>query len=61
MFEPFVIVVLESLNCPQCEKMDVKIEQSLLKRVHICSCGSVVEHCVSSARVVGSIPREYTY
>ncbi len=26
-----------------------------------CSCGSVVEHCVSSAKVVGSIPREHTY
>ncbi len=24
-----------------------------------CSCGSVVEHCVSSAKVVGSIPREH--
>ncbi len=23
------------------------------------SCGSVVEHCVSSAKVVGSIPREH--
>ncbi len=22
MFEPFLIVVFESLNCPQCEKMD---------------------------------------
>ncbi len=26
-----------------------------------CSCGSVVEHCVSSAKVVGSISREHTY
>ncbi len=26
-----------------------------------CSCGSVVEHCISSAKVVGSIPREHTY
>ncbi len=26
-----------------------------------CSCGSVVEHCVSSAKAVGSIPREHTY
>ncbi len=24
MFEPFLIVVFESLNCPQCEKMDLK-------------------------------------
>ncbi len=24
-----------------------------------CSCDSVVEHCVSSAKVVGSIPREH--
>ncbi len=36
MFEPFLIVMLESLNCPQCEKMDLKIIQSLLKRVQIC-------------------------
>ncbi len=26
-----------------------------------CSCGSVVEHCVCSAKAVGSIPREHTY
>ncbi len=26
-----------------------------------CSCGSVVEHCVSSTNVMGSIPREHTY
>ncbi len=26
----------ESLSCPQCEKMDLKIIQSLLERVHIC-------------------------
>ncbi len=26
-----------------------------------CSCGSVVEHCVSSVKVVGSIPREHMY
>ncbi len=27
--------------------------------INTCSCGSVVEHCVSSAKVVGSIPREH--
>ncbi len=27
----------------------------------LCSCGSVIEQCVSSAKVVGSIPREHTY
>jgi len=36
MFEPFLIVLFESLNCPQCEKMDLKIIQSLLERVQIC-------------------------
>ncbi len=36
MFEPFLIVVFESINCPQCEKMDLKIMQSLLERVQIC-------------------------
>ncbi len=36
MFEPFLIVVFESINCPQCEKMDLKIIQSLLERVEIC-------------------------
>ncbi len=30
-----------------------------LKRNKKCSCGSVVEHWVSSAKVVGSIPREH--
>ncbi len=36
MFEPFLIFVFESINCPQCEKMDLKIIQSLLERVQIC-------------------------
>ncbi len=36
MFEPFLIVVFESINCPQCENMDLKIIQSLLERVQIC-------------------------
>ncbi len=36
MFEPFLIVVFESLNCPHCEKMDLQIIQSLLERVQIC-------------------------
>ncbi len=36
MFEPFLIVVFESLSCPQCEKMDLKIIQSLLERIQIC-------------------------
>ncbi len=35
MFEPSVIVAYESLSCPQCEKMDLKIIQSLLERVQI--------------------------
>ncbi len=36
MIEPFLIVVFESLNCPPCEKMDLKIKQSLMERVQIC-------------------------
>ncbi len=35
MYKPFVIVVYESLSCPQCEKMHLKIIQSLLERVKI--------------------------
>ncbi len=35
MFELSVIVVYESLSCPRCEKMDLKIIQSLLERVQI--------------------------
>ncbi len=35
MFESSVIVAYETLNCPQSEKMDLKIIQSLLERVHI--------------------------
>ncbi len=42
MFEPFLIVVFESINCPQCEKMDLKIIQSLLERVQICK---MLENC----------------
>ncbi len=33
MFESSVIVVNESLSCPRCEKMDLKIIQSLLEMV----------------------------
>ncbi len=35
MFESSVIVAYESLSCPRCEKMDLKIIQSLLERVQI--------------------------
>ncbi len=35
MFESSVIVVYESLSHPRCEKMDLKIIQSLLGRVQI--------------------------
>ncbi len=35
MFEASVIVANESLSCPQCEKMYLKIIQSLLERVQI--------------------------
>ncbi len=35
MFGPSVIIAYESLGCPQCEKMDLKIIQSLLERVQI--------------------------
>ncbi len=35
MFESSVIAAYESLSCPQCEKMDLKIIQSLLERVQI--------------------------
>ncbi len=34
MFEPFLIVVFESVCCPQCEKMDLKIIQSQLERLN---------------------------
>ncbi len=35
MFEPSVIAAYESFSCPQCEKMDLKIIQSLLEKVQI--------------------------
>ncbi len=35
MFESSVIVVNESLSHPRCEKMDLKIIQSLLETVQI--------------------------
>ncbi len=35
MFEFSVIAAYESLSCPQCEKMHLKIIQSLLERVQI--------------------------
>ncbi len=43
MFPPFVIAVYESLNCPQCEKMDLKIIQLLLERIQICRCWKTKE------------------
>ncbi len=48
MFSPFVIVVYESLNCPQCENMDLKIIQSLLERVQICRRCWKTKECVGS-------------
>ncbi len=36
MFSPYKIVMCESPNCPPCEKMDLKIIQSLLEKVKIC-------------------------
>ncbi len=35
VFESSVIVAYESLSCPRCENMDLKIIQSLLERVQI--------------------------
>ncbi len=35
MFEASVIAVYESLSCPQCGNMHLKIIQSLLERVQI--------------------------
>ncbi len=35
MFESSVLVAYESFSCPRCEKMDLKIIQSLLERVQI--------------------------
>ncbi len=36
MFELFVLIVYESLNCPQCETMGLKIIQSLLEMDQTC-------------------------
>ncbi len=48
MFEPFLIIVFESLSCPPGEKMDLKIIQSLLERVQIpkicCKTGESAGH-----------------
>ncbi len=46
VFELFVIVGYESLSCPQCEKMDLNIIQSLLKKVQICKRGWKTKECV---------------
>ncbi len=35
-FEAFLIVVFESLNCPRCEKMNLKIIRSLLENQRLC-------------------------
>ncbi len=35
-FSPFLIVMHESLNCPQFKNMDFKIIQLMLERVQIC-------------------------
>ncbi len=43
MFEPFLIVVFESINCPQCEKMDLKIIQSTVGK------GSNMQKCWKTA------------
>ncbi len=57
-----IICYLILLNCVQnlltCSLVLIK---SHAQYTFPCSCGSVVEHCVSSAKVVGSILREHTY
>ncbi len=35
MFESSLMFANESLSCPRCDKMDLKIIQSLLERVQI--------------------------
>ncbi len=45
MFESFVIVVFESLDCPRCEKMDLKIIQSRLESVQMCRRCCKTEEC----------------
>ncbi len=46
-FESCVIVVYESLSCPQCEKMD-------LKSIHIVGKGSKYTKMVQNQRICGS-------
>jgi len=54
VFEPFLIVVFESPNCPQCENMDLKILQSLLARVQICKrCWKICRTCRTFLKDVG--------
>ncbi len=43
MFEPFLIVVFESINCPQCEKMDLKIIVTAGKDSNMQKCWKTAE------------------
>ncbi len=42
----------ESHNCPLCEKMDLKIMQSLLERVQICRKSWKTKECAEAGRFV---------
>ncbi len=44
MFESFVIVVFESLDCPRCEKMNLRSTVTL-ESVHICRKCCKTEEC----------------
>ncbi len=60
----FVCTKLHTFPSLSSEKFLCFLNMSLIFSTisyYMCSCGSVVNHCVSSAKVVGSIPREHTY
>ncbi len=50
-----------SAMAPHGREMSQDLRKKIISLHKKCSCGSVVEHCVSSAKVVGSIPREHMY
>ncbi len=51
----FVAIIVANFN----HMMENNINLDKFSGIN-CSCGSVVEHCVSNAKVVGSIPRVHT-
>ncbi len=58
------IKIIENLNLKKCNKITLQLHNVMLELPGLYNCVPVaqwLEHCASSAKVVGSIPRKHMY